>query len=179
MSEVEETLKRINSHKGVVGIVIANHEGAPIRSTLETAVAEQMSSQLLGLAAKARSAVRNLDPQNDLTFLRIRSKKHEILVAPEKVRFALHMRVAMSSSRGSSSRNRRRNGSLAFAVAARRAALAALCAPYLLPHASCVLALSYARRSLRSLLCRTRMRSSDKLRKGESERRRTFGVAAL
>ena len=48
MSEVEETLKRINSHKGVVGIVIANHEGAPIRSTLETAVAEQMSSQLLG-----------------------------------------------------------------------------------------------------------------------------------
>ena len=108
MSEVEETLKRINSHKGVVGIVIANHEGAPIRSTLETAVAEQMSSQLLGLAAKARSAVRNLDPQNDLTFLRIRSKKHEILVAPEKVRFALHMRVAMSSSRASSSSNRRR-----------------------------------------------------------------------
>ena len=86
MSEVEETLKRINSHKGVVGIVIANHEGVPIRSTLETAVAEQMSSSLLGLAAKARSAVRNLDPQNDLTFLRIRSKKHEILVAPEKVR---------------------------------------------------------------------------------------------
>ena len=103
MSEVEETLKRINSHKGVVGIVIANHEGAPIRSTLETAVAEQMSSQLLGLAAKARSAVRNLDPQNDLTFLRIRSKKHEILVAPEKVRFALHMRVAMSSSRAAGS----------------------------------------------------------------------------
>ena len=104
MSEVEETLKRINSHKGVVGIVIANHEGAPIRSTLETAVAEQMSSQLLGLAAKARSAVRNLDPQNDLTFLRIRSKKHEILVAPEKVRFrSAYMRVAMSSSRGSSS----------------------------------------------------------------------------
>jgi len=109
MSEVEETLKRINSHKGVVGIVIANHEGAPIRSTLETAVAEQMSSQLLGLAAKARSAVRNLDPQNDLTFLRIRSKKHEILVAPEKVRFrSAYMRVAMSSSRGSSSSNRRR-----------------------------------------------------------------------
>ena len=36
------------------------------------------------LASKARSAVRTLDPQNDLTFLRIRSKKHEIMVAPEK-----------------------------------------------------------------------------------------------
>ena len=52
--------------------------------------------------------MRNLDPQNDLTFLRIRSKKHEILVAPEKVRFALHMRVAMSSSRASSSNRRRK-----------------------------------------------------------------------
>jgi len=84
MSEVEETLKRINSHKGVQGIVIANSEGAPIRTTLDQAVSEQMASQLLGLSSKARSAVRNLDPQNDLTFLRIRSKKHEILVAPEK-----------------------------------------------------------------------------------------------
>jgi len=28
--------------------------------------------------------VRDLDPTNDLTFLRIRSKKHEIMVAPDK-----------------------------------------------------------------------------------------------
>ena len=31
----------------------------------------------------ARSAVRDLDPQNDLQFLRLRSKQHEILVAPD------------------------------------------------------------------------------------------------
>lgn len=36
------------------------------------------------LAAKARSVVRDLDPQDNLTFLRIRSRKHEILVAPDK-----------------------------------------------------------------------------------------------
>lgn len=36
------------------------------------------------LSAKARSVVRDLDPSNDLTFLRIRSKKHEIMVAPDK-----------------------------------------------------------------------------------------------
>ena len=35
------------------------------------------------LAAMARSAVRDLDPQNDLQFLRLRSKQHEILVAPD------------------------------------------------------------------------------------------------
>ena len=36
------------------------------------------------LTSKARSVVRDIDPTNDLTFLRIRSKKHEIMVAPEK-----------------------------------------------------------------------------------------------
>ena len=36
------------------------------------------------LTAKARSTVRDIDPTNDLTFLRIRSKKHEIMVTPEK-----------------------------------------------------------------------------------------------
>jgi len=28
--------------------------------------------------------VRDLDPSNDMTFLRVRSKKHEIMVAPDK-----------------------------------------------------------------------------------------------
>lgn len=36
------------------------------------------------LADKARSVVRDLDPSNDMTFLRVRSKKHEIMVAPDK-----------------------------------------------------------------------------------------------
>ena len=30
--EVEETIKRIQSHKGVKGVLIMNHEGIPIRS---------------------------------------------------------------------------------------------------------------------------------------------------
>lgn len=36
------------------------------------------------MSDKARSVVRDLDPTNDLTFLRIRTKKHEIMVAPGK-----------------------------------------------------------------------------------------------
>lgn len=35
---------------------------------------------------KARGTVRDIDPQNDLTFLRIRSKKNEIMVAPGKIK---------------------------------------------------------------------------------------------
>eukprot|EP01086_Lenisia_limosa_P014464 TRINITY_DN4505_c0_g1_i1.p1 TRINITY_DN4505_c0_g1~~TRINITY_DN4505_c0_g1_i1.p1 ORF type:complete len:114 (-),score=15.87 TRINITY_DN4505_c0_g1_i1:47-340(-) len=84
MSEVEDTLKRIQSHKGVIGLIIVNNEGIPIRSTLDQAVTVQHAALLTQLTSKARSAVRDLDPQNDLTFLRLRSKKHEIMVAPEK-----------------------------------------------------------------------------------------------
>jgi len=84
MSEVEETLKRINSHKGVIGILIFNSDAIPIRSTMDAAVATKTAGMVAPLIGKARSMVRDLDPQNDLTFVRIRSKKHEILVAPEK-----------------------------------------------------------------------------------------------
>eukprot|EP00741_Cyanophora_paradoxa_P017744 tig00000203_g17138.t1 len=84
MSEVEETLKRISSHKGVAGILIVNTDGVAIRTNLDQALTAQYAALMTQLAAKARSAVRDLDPQNDLTFLRIRSKKHEIMVAPDK-----------------------------------------------------------------------------------------------
>ncbi|XP_037085240.1 dynein light chain roadblock-type 2-like [Pollicipes pollicipes] len=83
-AEVEETLKRIQSHKGVIGTIIVNSEGIPIRSTMENSLTVQYSGLISQLNDKARSTVRDLDPTNDLTFLRIRSKKHEIMVAPDK-----------------------------------------------------------------------------------------------
>ncbi|XP_044049638.1 dynein light chain roadblock-type 2 isoform X1 [Siniperca chuatsi] len=110
MAEVEETLKRIEAHKGVIGTIVVNAEGEPksttvfsdmfttqsdckgysfifsgipIRTTLDNSTTVQYAGLLRQLTMKARSTVRDIDPQNDLTFLRIRSKKHEILVAPE------------------------------------------------------------------------------------------------
>ena len=35
------------------------------------------------LAKRAKSIVRDLDPTNELTYLRIKSRKHEVLVAPD------------------------------------------------------------------------------------------------
>ena len=84
MSEIEETLNRIKTHKGVVGVVIVNSDGIPIRSTLDQKTTLQYSAIISQLTGKARSAIRDLDPQNDLTFLRIRSQKHEILISPDK-----------------------------------------------------------------------------------------------
>ncbi|KAJ8972379.1 hypothetical protein NQ314_000203 [Rhamnusium bicolor] len=83
-NEVDETMKRIQSHKGVVGTIVVNSEGVPIKSTLDNTTTVQYAGLISSLADKARSVVRDLDPSNDLTFLRIRSKKHEIMVAPDK-----------------------------------------------------------------------------------------------
>ncbi|NXI42438.1 DLRB2 protein, partial [Galbula dea] len=58
--------------------------GIPIRTTLNNATTVPYAALLHQLTMKARSAVRDIDPLDDLTFLRIRSKKHEIMIAPDK-----------------------------------------------------------------------------------------------
>uniref|UniRef100_A0A3B3TCT0 Dynein light chain roadblock n=1 Tax=Paramormyrops kingsleyae TaxID=1676925 RepID=A0A3B3TCT0_9TELE len=84
-----ETLKRIQTQKGVQGIIIVTAEGIPIRSTLDNASTVQYAGLIQQLVMKARVTVREMDPQNDLTFLRIRSKKNEIMIAPDKDYFLI------------------------------------------------------------------------------------------
>ncbi|KAH6569408.1 hypothetical protein BASA50_000684 [Batrachochytrium salamandrivorans] len=83
-NDVETALARIQSHKGVQGIVIATHEGSVIRSTLDNIQTPQISTLVVQLAARGKGVVRDLDPEDELTFLRIQSKKHEIMVAETK-----------------------------------------------------------------------------------------------
>ena len=59
--------------------------GIPIRTTMDNSTTTQYAGLIHQLTNKARTCVRDIDPQNDLTFLRIRSKKHEIMVAPGDV----------------------------------------------------------------------------------------------
>mmetsp|Transcript_26027 Transcript_26027/g.34141 ORF Transcript_26027/g.34141 Transcript_26027/m.34141 type:complete len:103 (-) Transcript_26027:337-645(-) len=83
-SEVEETLKRIQSHRGVKGVLIVNSEGVPIRSNLSSEDTDTYAALISQLALKSSSVVRTLDESDSLTFLRIRSNKHEIMVAPDR-----------------------------------------------------------------------------------------------
>uniref|UniRef100_A0A8C3G969 Dynein light chain roadblock n=1 Tax=Cyclopterus lumpus TaxID=8103 RepID=A0A8C3G969_CYCLU len=79
----------IQSQNGVQGIIIVNSEGIPIKTTLDNASTVQYAGLIHQLVMKARSTVRDIDPQNDLTFLRIRSKKNEIMIAPDKDYFLI------------------------------------------------------------------------------------------
>jgi len=44
-------------------------------------LAEQYAEQVKHLALKARGIIRDLEPTNELQYLRIRAKKHEVMVA--------------------------------------------------------------------------------------------------
>ncbi|KAI8910910.1 hypothetical protein EDD86DRAFT_182449, partial [Gorgonomyces haynaldii] len=66
------------------GIVIATHEGSVIRSSLDNIQTPQIATLVTQLATRGKGVVRDLDPEDELAFLRIRSKKHEIMVAETK-----------------------------------------------------------------------------------------------
>uniref|UniRef100_A0A7S0Z536 Roadblock/LAMTOR2 domain-containing protein n=2 Tax=Hemiselmis TaxID=77924 RepID=A0A7S0Z536_9CRYP len=82
MSEIEESLKRITSHSGVMGVAVLDDAGKLARYSLPQELAEKYGEQVWLLQNIARTAVRDVDPQNDLTYFRIDTKRFEILVAP-------------------------------------------------------------------------------------------------
>ena len=93
MSEVEERIGRIQSNKGVKGLLIVTYKddnsGLPqfVKSTFpkdQETIANNYGVKLSSLAKQALNLVRDLDPSNDLTFLRITCKKYEMMIAPDK-----------------------------------------------------------------------------------------------
>lgn len=81
---MEETINRINTHKGVKGIIVVNSRGIAIRSTMSQNDTIEYGSLITQFTDKAQKAIKALHPEEDVQFIRIRSKKHEIMIAPEK-----------------------------------------------------------------------------------------------
>ena len=73
--------------------IIFIFSGIAIRSTLDNTLTITYAGIFHSLLNKARSAVRDLDPQNDLTFLRIRTKKNEIMIAPGNTSTAIILKI--------------------------------------------------------------------------------------
>lgn len=81
---VIDTLDRIQGHSGVVGYIVINADGFAIKTTLDTSTTSQYVQLMLQLNKKAISAIRDIDPTDNMRFLRLRSSSREIMVAPEK-----------------------------------------------------------------------------------------------
>ncbi|CAG8548132.1 16101_t:CDS:2 [Funneliformis mosseae] len=84
MSEVEENIKRLTANKHVQGVLIVNEDGQIIKSTLEPTLNKKYSDLITKLVEQTIFCIKEMDDTNDLTFLRVRTKKHEILIAPDK-----------------------------------------------------------------------------------------------
>ena len=86
MSGVEESIQRIKSKPGI-GLIITDKENKLLRSNFQgehEKKAELLRNCLPQLTLKARSIIRDLDPTDDLVFLRIKTRSNEFMVAPDK-----------------------------------------------------------------------------------------------
>ena len=78
------TLQRLESDPSVIGVMVIGSDGYPIRSSLDSATTINYLENFGSLIELARYTVRNLDPTDELNFLRIRTKEYEVMIAPEK-----------------------------------------------------------------------------------------------
>ncbi|GAB5034441.1 dynein light chain roadblock-type 1 [Nannochloropsis oceanica] len=87
MSQVEETIERIKIKQGIEGYVITNKKGQVLRRfhTMSEERADAMAATVRQLALKAQNVARDLDPSvslcNEFQYLRIKTKKHEVIAA--------------------------------------------------------------------------------------------------
>ena len=96
-SEVEERIARIQTHRGVKGLIVVKktemkegNQPQIVRTTMgqgEDTI--KYAVRLSELAITARSLVRDLDPKNDLTFLRVTCKNYDMMIAPDRDYFLI------------------------------------------------------------------------------------------
>ena len=87
MSEIENILYRIKSHKSVEGYIVTNLKGDIIKTTYmgeRKIEGDKIISYVPELVLKSQITVKNLDMNDELQFLRVKTKNNEILIAPDK-----------------------------------------------------------------------------------------------
>lgn len=86
MSEIENTKARIQNYDGIIDSFSTNMTkgGVETTSNQEAEKRGKIMNTAVTLTKKARILIRDLDPQNDLTFLRIKTKTKEMMVSPDK-----------------------------------------------------------------------------------------------
>ena len=83
MSEIDQTLLRITNNKSVIGLLVLDSNNKIIHKFSNNGDPQLYADKLPPLIERARALVKDLDATNDLTFLRVRTDKIEILVAPD------------------------------------------------------------------------------------------------
>lgn len=82
--EIENVLQNIQSQPGVIGYVTMTGNGVPIKTTFSDNETLQYCGLVSDFVAKSQAAVGGKVLSKPLDVIRIRSKKNEIIITPEK-----------------------------------------------------------------------------------------------
>ncbi|KAJ2702119.1 hypothetical protein FB645_004401 [Coemansia sp. IMI 203386] len=83
--DVDDTITRLSAKKGVESVTVMTKDGQVIRTTATAEQAESHGKLLSKLARDAAEIVEQLDDQDELSFLRIRTTRHEVMVALDHI----------------------------------------------------------------------------------------------
>ena len=79
----EQKFQELSSAKNVIGVMILNLDGAPIKSSLDQQSTTTYSELVYNLVKKTRELIQVADATNDTKFLRLTTKRNEIMISPD------------------------------------------------------------------------------------------------
>ncbi|KAI2490072.1 Dynein light chain [Fragilaria crotonensis] len=80
LEEVESTVSRLSSHKGVQGVMILSEKGEIVHSTFPPESEVEQAKILVKIKRLSSSLFH--DTEEEVSFIRIRTQQHELLVSP-------------------------------------------------------------------------------------------------
>ncbi|EFJ31121.1 hypothetical protein SELMODRAFT_88969, partial [Selaginella moellendorffii] len=80
----EETLKSISSHKGIVGTILTDSLGIPIKSSMDHATTTQYARYVALIVMKSKNLAADIEPTDTMMLVRVRTKLHELIVVPSE-----------------------------------------------------------------------------------------------
>ena len=81
MEEVENTVSRLSSHKGVKAVMILSDQGEIVQSSFPPESEVEQAKILVKIKRLSSSLFQN-ESDEEVSFIRIRTQHHELLVAP-------------------------------------------------------------------------------------------------
>ncbi|EDV31155.1 uncharacterized protein Dana_GF19684 [Drosophila ananassae] len=80
---VQETFNRLTELPGVMGAILVDGSGTVLRSNVNESASQVYANRLVQLVTMSRDLVRDVEPSDDLAYVRLRTRKQELMVATE------------------------------------------------------------------------------------------------
>ncbi|XP_044316142.1 dynein light chain roadblock-type 2 [Drosophila rhopaloa] len=108
-SNVQTTFDRLVQLPGVVGAILIDGDGVPVRTNMTASAAEMYANRMRPLVTLARSMVHDIEPDDHLSYVRLRTRRQELMVATENQHTIILIQdnQALDESRRNSAASRR------------------------------------------------------------------------